>query len=91
MPAERDRWLDLRCPSRAANRALGVARTALDDFVELARTKIPAPTGGSTVLRDNAVVQSQVGVAQTQLASARVFLLHAIDDAWDEAVATEAS
>jgi alkylation response protein AidB-like acyl-CoA dehydrogenase len=70
--------------------ALGVARTTLDDFVELARTKIPAPTGGSTVLRDNAVVQSQVGVAQTQLASARVFLLHAIEDAWNEAVATGA-
>jgi alkylation response protein AidB-like acyl-CoA dehydrogenase len=66
--------------------ALGIVRSALDAFVELAKTKVPAPTGGSTVLRDNAVVQSQVGVAQTQLASARVFLLHALEEVWDEAV-----
>jgi alkylation response protein AidB-like acyl-CoA dehydrogenase len=66
--------------------ALGIARSALDAFVELAKTKVPAPTGGSTVLRDNAVVQSQIGVAQTQLASARVFLMHALDEIWAEAV-----
>jgi len=70
--------------------ALGIARSALDAFVELARTKVPAPTGGSTVLRDNAVIQSQVGVAQTQLAGARVFLMHALEDIWQEAVATGA-
>jgi alkylation response protein AidB-like acyl-CoA dehydrogenase len=65
--------------------AIGIARSALDAFVELAKTKIPAPTGGSNVLRDNAVIQSQVGVAQTQLASARVFLMHALDEIWEEA------
>jgi alkylation response protein AidB-like acyl-CoA dehydrogenase len=70
--------------------ALGIARSALDAFVGLAETKVPAPTGGSTVLRDNAVVQSQVGVAQTQLASARVFLRHAMRESWDEAVKTGA-
>ena len=66
--------------------ALGITRSALDAFVALAQTKVPAPTGGSTVLRDNAVVQSQVGVAQTQLASARVFLLRAIEEVWEGAV-----
>jgi alkylation response protein AidB-like acyl-CoA dehydrogenase len=65
--------------------ALGIVRSALDAFVELAKTKVPAPTGGSTVLRDNAVVQSQVGVAQSQLAAARVFLMHAIEEVWEEA------
>ena len=66
--------------------ALGIVRGALDAFVELAKTKVPAPTGGSTVLRDNAVVQSQVGVAQTQLAAARVFLLQALEEVWAEAL-----
>jgi alkylation response protein AidB-like acyl-CoA dehydrogenase len=70
--------------------ALGIARSALDSFVELAKTKVPAPTGGSMVLRDNAVVQSQIGLAQTQLASARVFLLQAVRDIWQEAVDTGA-
>ena len=42
--------------------ALGIARSALDAFVELARAK--TPTGGKSVLRDNAVIQSQVGVAE---------------------------
>jgi alkylation response protein AidB-like acyl-CoA dehydrogenase len=70
--------------------AIGIARSALDAFVELAKTKVPAPTGGSTVLRDNAVVQSQVGLAQTQLAAARAFLLHAMQDIWNEAVNTGA-
>jgi len=66
--------------------ALGIARSALDAFVELAKSKIATPTGGSGVLRENAVVQSQVGVAQTQLASARVFLMQALDEIWEEAV-----
>jgi len=70
--------------------ALGIARSAIDSFIELAQTKVPAPTGGSTVLRENAVVQSQVGLAQTQLAAARVFLMHALEDIWNEAVSTGA-
>jgi alkylation response protein AidB-like acyl-CoA dehydrogenase len=68
--------------------ALGIARSMLDAFCALAQKK--TPTGQTIMLRDNPVVQSQVGVAQTQLASARVFLLHAIEDAWNEAVATGA-
>lgn len=66
--------------------ALGIARAALDAFVDLAKSK--TPTGGRAVLRESAVVQSQVGLAQAQLASARVFLLHALRDIWDEAVNT---
>jgi alkylation response protein AidB-like acyl-CoA dehydrogenase len=66
--------------------ALGIARSALDAFVELAKSKISSPTGGSGALRENAVVQSQVGVAQTELASARVYLMQALDEIWDEAV-----
>jgi alkylation response protein AidB-like acyl-CoA dehydrogenase len=68
--------------------ALGIARTTLDAFIELAKTK--TPTGGKAVLRDNAVIQSQVGLAQAQLASSRVFLLHALDQIWEDACRTGA-
>jgi alkylation response protein AidB-like acyl-CoA dehydrogenase len=68
--------------------ALGIARSTLDAYVELAKSKIPAPTGGSKLLRDNSVVQANVGLAQAQLASARTFLLHALQEIWDEAVET---
>src|SRR6185437_1551869 len=68
--------------------ALGIARATLDAYIDLAKTKIPAPTGGSKLLRDNGVVQANIGLAQAQLASARVFLLQALQEAWDEAIET---
>jgi alkylation response protein AidB-like acyl-CoA dehydrogenase len=34
------------------------------------------------------VVQANIGLAQAQLASARVFLLQALQEAWDEAIET---
>jgi alkylation response protein AidB-like acyl-CoA dehydrogenase len=65
--------------------ALGIARTTLDAFIELAKKKSPA--GAKYLLRDNAVIQSQIGLAQSQLVSARVFLLHALADIWQGALA----
>ncbi|MFZ3361572.1 MAG: acyl-CoA dehydrogenase family protein [Xanthobacteraceae bacterium] len=62
---------------------LGIARAALDGFVELARTKVAG--SGSAPLRENAVVQSQVGVAQAQLAAARAFFMAAWEDIWQAA------
>jgi alkylation response protein AidB-like acyl-CoA dehydrogenase len=64
--------------------ALGIARSTLDAFVALAQAK--TPTGGTAVLRDNAVIQSQVGVAQSQLAAARVFYFHALKEIWEAAL-----
>jgi indole-3-acetate monooxygenase len=64
---------------------LGIARSMLDDFVALAQAK--TPTGHASLLRDNAVIQSQVGVAESQLAAARVFFLHVIEDIWRAACA----
>jgi alkylation response protein AidB-like acyl-CoA dehydrogenase len=58
--------------------ALGIARTTLDAFVDLAKNK--TPYGLKYVLRDNAVIQSQIGIAQSQLAAARVFLHYALDE-----------
>jgi indole-3-acetate monooxygenase len=63
--------------------ALGIARSTLDSFTELARSK--TPTGGKVLLRDNAVIQSQIGMAETQLASARVFLIEALRAMYAEA------
>lgn len=69
--------------------AHGIARAMLDAFVELARTKKPA--GGKSLLRDNAVIQSQVGVAQAQLAAARVFFYSVWEEIWRAAQADTAT
>ena len=51
---------------------LGLARAALDAFVALAATKVPKAK--TSVLRDNAVVQAQVALAEAKLASSRAYL-----------------
>ncbi|MBI3512939.1 MAG: acyl-CoA dehydrogenase family protein [Proteobacteria bacterium] len=53
--------------------ALGNARAMLESFKTLAGAK--APRGYKTMLRDNAVVQSQVAQAEMQLRTARVYLI----------------
>src|SRR5690242_9323795 len=60
--------------------ALGIARVMLDDFCALAQGK--TPQGQTSVLRESAVVQSQVGVMQSQLAAARAFFLEAWREIW---------
>jgi alkylation response protein AidB-like acyl-CoA dehydrogenase len=62
--------------------ALGIARSALDAFVELARDKIPR--GAKRTLRDNNVVQAQVSQSEARLCSARAFLLGSLDEIWRE-------
>jgi alkylation response protein AidB-like acyl-CoA dehydrogenase len=69
--------------------ALGIARALLDSFVELARGKVAG--SGTAPLRENAVVQSQIGVAQCQLAAARQFYLAAWEDIWQAAQADTVS
>jgi indole-3-acetate monooxygenase len=60
--------------------ALGIARAALDAFCALAQKK--TPMGQTVMLRDNPVVQSQMGVAQSQLEAARTFFFDALDEIW---------
>jgi alkylation response protein AidB-like acyl-CoA dehydrogenase len=60
--------------------ALGIARSTLDAFVDLATSK--TPRGFKRPLRDNAVVQSQVAQAEAQLSSARLFLLASLEEIW---------
>jgi alkylation response protein AidB-like acyl-CoA dehydrogenase len=56
--------------------ALGTARAALDAFIELARGKTPALT--QTGLRDSAVIQSAIGIADAKLKSARTWLIQVL-------------
>jgi alkylation response protein AidB-like acyl-CoA dehydrogenase len=60
--------------------ALGIARSALDAFVELARDKIPR--GAKRTLRDNNVIQAQVSQSEARLGAARAFLLSSLDEIW---------
>jgi len=62
--------------------ALGIARSALDAFVELARDKIPR--GAKRTLRDNNVVQAQASQSEARLCGARAFLLGSLDEIWRE-------
>jgi alkylation response protein AidB-like acyl-CoA dehydrogenase len=62
--------------------ALGIARSTLDAFVELARDKVPR--GARTTLRDNNVVQSQVAQSEARLKAARAFLLESLKQIWRE-------
>ena len=57
--------------------ALGIARSTLDAFIELARDKIPR--GAKRTLRDDNVVQSQVAQSEARLRAARAFLLGSLE------------
>jgi alkylation response protein AidB-like acyl-CoA dehydrogenase len=64
--------------------ALGLARASLDVFIRLAREKTPHNTG--QVLRENAHVQFQTGLAEARLQSARAYLLQMLREMWEQAV-----
>jgi alkylation response protein AidB-like acyl-CoA dehydrogenase len=56
--------------------AMGIARSTIEAFIELARDKIPR--GAKVTLRDNNVVQSQLAQAEAKLSAARAFLFDAL-------------
>jgi alkylation response protein AidB-like acyl-CoA dehydrogenase len=60
--------------------ALGIARSTLDAFIELARDKIPR--GAKRTLRDDNVVQSQVAQSEARLRAGRAFLLGSLEQIW---------
>lgn len=64
--------------------ALGLARASLRDFIALASTK--KPQSSQSPLRDNAVVQSKVAIAEAQILSARALVLDIYGQLWDQAV-----
>jgi len=63
---------------------LGVARRALDEVTELARTKTPVASSG--LLRERASAQVQLGRAEAILRSGRLLLLDTLGEAWRRCV-----
>jgi indole-3-acetate monooxygenase len=59
--------------------ALGVARHALDAFVELASAK--KPTGARDLLRERVTAQAQLGEAEGHLQAARSFFYETVEEA----------
>jgi alkylation response protein AidB-like acyl-CoA dehydrogenase len=66
-----------------AGTALGIARAAIEDLVELAGAK--TPTGSTRSLAERPVTQTRIAQAEATLLSARAFLYEAIASAWDAA------
>jgi indole-3-acetate monooxygenase len=60
--------------------ACGIARGALDNFVDIACNKVAR--GSKGLLRDNAVVQSGLAQAEVNLRAARSFVLQSMADIW---------
>ena len=68
--------------------ALGVARSCLEAFYELAGAKTPRYVQG--LLRDQPLIHFTVGQAEAALRSGRAFLMEAVHDLWSELVTTQA-
>jgi len=68
-----------------ASVALGVARAALDAFVELAGAKTPRRLTG--LLREQPMVQADVGLAEARLRSGHALLVEAVNEMWSAALA----
>jgi indole-3-acetate monooxygenase len=63
-----------------AGLACGIARSALDCFVDLAKDKVIR--GGKIPIRENAVVQSGLAQAEVNLRAARGFVLQSMAEIW---------
>jgi alkylation response protein AidB-like acyl-CoA dehydrogenase len=92
VPAERRHPSLLYCvptgsfyASGFAGLALGIARTSLDELTRLAMDK--TPRGQKNTMRENQVIQSQVGQAEARLRSARAFLFGSLTEIWKAVVA----
>jgi alkylation response protein AidB-like acyl-CoA dehydrogenase len=65
--------------------ALGMGRSCLDTFFDLAGVKTPRATPG--LLRDQPMVQMHVGQAEASLRSGRAFLTETVGEVWAAATA----
>jgi alkylation response protein AidB-like acyl-CoA dehydrogenase len=65
--------------------ALGMARTSLETFFELAGAKTPRAM--QALLRDQSMIQVGVGQAEAHLRSGRAFLTEAVHEIWTAATA----
>jgi indole-3-acetate monooxygenase len=71
-----------------ASVALGTARSCLATFMELATTKTPRAM--EALLRDQGMVQNEVGHAEALLRSGRAFLTEAVGQLWSALTTTGA-
>jgi alkylation response protein AidB-like acyl-CoA dehydrogenase len=62
--------------------ACGIARSALDSFIDLAKGKVVR--GGKSPIRDSAVVQSGLAQAEVNLRAARGFVLQSMAGIWKD-------
>ena len=61
--------------------ALGIGRSMIESFKELAIDKVGG--GMTTVLRENAVIQSNVAECEAKMLSSRAFLVEMLEEYWD--------
>ncbi len=61
---------------------MGIARRMLEDFKELAGSKVPTAT--TKLMRDSAVTQLFVGEQEAKLRQARAWLLEVLREIWDD-------
>jgi len=66
--------------------AIGIARGMLESFKALASEKTPRRMKGT--LRENGMVQMEVGMAEARLNAARANILHEATDIWNAVLAT---
>jgi len=70
-----------------AGNALGIARGAIDSFIDIAIRD--ASTQSTALLRDRPFVQSRVGTAEAILNAARAYVVQAVDAVWQAICAGE--
>jgi indole-3-acetate monooxygenase len=64
--------------------ALGIARAAINELLDLASRKTPSYT--VKPLRDRSTVQERIGEAEATLGAARAYLYEALQEVWEGAV-----
>lgn len=77
----------VRLASNKVGVATGIARAAIDHFVDLAGAKAPRLQGG--LLRERPFAQTALAEAETALGSARAWVFETVADAWATVLAGE--
>ncbi|MPZ40704.1 MAG: acyl-CoA dehydrogenase [Rhizobiales bacterium] len=67
--------------------ALGIARTVLDDFIAVAKSKKAHSSG--KLLAENNLIQTQVGLSQARLGAARAYVLEGYAELYEQAATGE--